>query len=115
MLFSPIVNKFNSLDWEFNELSKTLAGGIAVSNPPRLNQVIESIRTSNGKAIEVSESNILNWHKKLASWGFLSEITCAAALAGTEKLIESGVINEKSNIVIPITGSGLKDLDKVNF
>ena len=113
--FSPIVKKFNSLEWKFNEFSKTLAGGIAVSNPPRLNQVIESIRNSNGKAIEVSEANILNWHKELASWGFLSEITCAAALAGTEKLIESGVINEKSNIVIPITGSGLKDLDKVNF
>ena len=53
--FSPIVKKFNSSEWKFNEFSKTLAGGIAVSNPPRLNQVIESIRKSNGKAIEVQK------------------------------------------------------------
>ena len=50
--FSPIVNKFNSINWKFNEFSKILAGGIAVSNPPRLNQVIESIRTSNGKLLK---------------------------------------------------------------
>lgn len=113
--FSPIVNKFNNLNWEFDRSSKTLAGGIAVTNPPRINQVIKAIQLSNGNAIEVSENQVLSWHKKLAEWGFLSEITCAAALAGTEILIKKGIINKKSNLVVPITGSGLKDIDNVNF
>ena len=113
--FSPIVKKLNNFNWEFNESSKTLAGGIAVTNPPRINQVVEAVKSSSGIGMEVSESEIISWHRKLARWGFLSEITCAAAMAGTEKLIELGVLNKTSNVVIPITGSGLKDIDKVSF
>ena len=113
--FSPIVKKLNNFNWEFDESSKTLAGGIAVTNPPRINQVVEAVKSSSGIGMEVSESEIISWHRKLARWGFLSEITCAAAMAGTEKLIELGVLNKTSNVVIPITGSGLKDIDKVSF
>ena len=113
--FSPIVKKFNNLKWNFDKSANTLAGGIAVTNPPRINQVIDALKISKGKALEVSEENVLNWHRKLATWGILSEITCAAALSGTEKLIESGILNKNSNVLIPITGSGLKDIDKVNL
>ena len=113
--FSPIVKKLNNSKWEFDESSKTLAGGIAVTNPPRINQVVEAVKNSSGIGVEVSENKTINWHRKLARWGFLSEITCAAAMAGTEKLIELGVLNKISNVVIPITGSGLKDIDKVKF
>ena len=109
--FSPIVKKLNNSKWEFDESSKTLAGGIAVTNPPRINQVVEAVKNSSGIGVEVSENETISWHRKLAKWGFLSEITCAAAMAGTEKLIELGVLNKISNVVIPITGSGLKDID----
>ena len=113
--FSPIVKKLNNSEWEFDESSKTLAGGIAVTNPPRINQVVEAVNNCSGFGVEVKEAEIIEWHRKLAKWGFLSEITCAAAMAGTEKLIDSGALNKASNVVIPITVSGLKDLDKVNF
>ncbi len=113
--FSPIVNKINNQDWKFNKFSTTLAGGIAVTNPPRINQAVEAVKNSSGSGIEVSEKEIIGWHRKLAKWGFLSEITCAAAMAGTEKLIQAGTLNKNSRVVIPITGSGLKDIDKVNF
>ena len=113
--FSPIVNKINNLNWKFNQNSTTLAGGIAVTNPPRINQVVEAVRNTSGSGVEVSEKEIIGWHRKLAKWGILSEITCAAAMAGTEKLIDVGILNKNSNVVIPVTGSGLKDIDKVIF
>ena len=105
----------NNSEWKFDESSKTLAGGIAVTNPPRINQVVEAVKNSSGIGVEVSENETISWHGKLARWGFLSEITCAAAMAGTEKLIKLGALNKISNVVIPITGSGLKDIDKVRF
>ena len=113
--FSPIYKKFNNLDWQFDPSSKTLAGGIAVSDPPRINQVIECIRKSGAECEIVSEEKTLSWHKEIANWGILSEITCAAALSGTEKLLNRGVIGKDSNVVVPITGSGLKDLSSVKF
>ncbi|MEC7920827.1 MAG: threonine synthase [Chloroflexota bacterium] len=113
--FSPISNKFMNLDWEFDVNSKTLAGGIAVSDPPRINQVIDAIKESESECEIVSEEKTLSWHKEIASWGILSEITCAAALAGTEKLLNRGVIGKDSNVIVPITGSGLKDLSNVKI
>ena len=108
--FSPISNKFNNLDWEFDQTSKTLAGGIAVSEPPRINQVLQCIEDSGSEAIVVSESSILDCHNKLALSGILSEITCAAAFSGVEQLKNMNVLNNNSKILVPIPGSGLKDL-----
>ena len=108
--FSPISNKFNNLDWEFNQLSKTLAGGIAVSEPPRIKQVLQCIESSGSEAIIVSESSILDWHNKLALLGILSEITCAAAFSGVDQLKKMNVIGKNSKVLVPVTGSGLKDL-----
>ena len=113
--FSPIYQKINNFDWKFDASSKTLAGGIAVTDPPRINQVIECINASSGESEIVSEEKTLSWHREIANWGILSEITCAAALAGVEKLINKKVIGKNSNVLVPITGSGLKDLSNVKF
>ena len=111
--FSPISNKSNNIDWEFDTSSSTLAGGIAVSDPPRINQVIQCIIESEASAIVVDEEDILNWHKKIAKLGILSEITSAAVFAGVESLINMNKINEESVVLVPVTGSGLKDLSNV--
>ena len=97
--------------WIFNPSdSSTIAGGIAVSEPPRKNQVIQSILESNGSAISVNDESISKWHKKLAQLGILIEPTCAAVIAGVEKLCKKGVLTNNSKVLVPLTGSGLKDL-----
>lgn len=113
--FSPISNKFNKKPWSFDSDSTTLAGGIAVSDPPRINQVLNCLSKSNSSSEIVSEHEVLKWHKEIATWGILSEITCAAALAGCEVLERKGIINKTSNVLVPITGSGLKDISNVNL
>ena len=109
--FNPIESEMKGEKWIFNPSdSSTIAGGIAVSEPPRKNQVIQSILESNGSAISVNDESISKWHKKLAQLGILIEPTCAAVIAGVEKLCKKGVLTNNSKVLVPLTGSGLKDL-----
>ena len=90
--------------------TQTIAGGIAVENPPRLKQCIQAIKTTKGQAISVSESQISIMQRKLATLeGLLIEPTSAAALAALPKLLYQGHINPSDRILIPLTGSGFKD------
>ena len=93
-----------------NRKTETIAGGIAVENPPRLKQCIQAIKTTKGQAISVSESQISIMQRKLATLeGLLVEPTSAAALAALPKLLYQGHINPSDRILIPLTGSGFKD------
>ncbi len=106
----PIAAAFEGRDWAVSDLKATVAGGIAVATPPRLHQVIEVLRKSEGTAVTVNEKEISSWHAYLpASEGIYAEPTSAAAFAGAKKLVESGTINAGARILIPVTGFGLKD------
>ena len=88
----------------------TIAGGIAVANPPRLNQSLRALRDTGGSAIAVSEGRIRRWHALLArEEGIFAEPTSAAAFAGLEVLIAQGVISPSESALLPVTGFGLKD------
>ena len=88
----------------------TIAGGIAVANPPRLRQALRALRDTGGSAVAVSDENIRQWHALLASeGGIFAEPTSAAAFAGLEALIEQGMISQCDFALVPVTGFGLKD------
>ncbi len=93
-----------------NNSGTTIAGGIAVANPPRLKQSLRALRDTGGSAIAVSDENIRQWHALLASeGGIFAEPTSAAAFAGLEALIEQGMISQCDFALVPVTGFGLKD------
>ena len=96
--------------WDITMVRETKSGGTAVGSPPRRDQVIEVLTKSGGSCVTVSEKELISWQKILASdEGIYAEPTSATALAGAEKLIKSGDIDKTSRMLIPITGSGLKD------
>jgi threonine synthase len=106
----PVVAALNGEEWSHDDAQPTNASGIAVSKPPRLAEMVEAIRSTNGSGITVSEDSLTDWQKRLSSSeGIFAEMTSAGAFAGLEKLIESGVIDRESNVCVPITGSGLKE------
>lgn len=91
-------------------ISPTIAGGIAVANPPRLNQSLRALRDTGGSAIAVSDENIRRWHTPLArEEGIFAEPTSSAAFAGLEALIAQGAISPSDSVLLPVTGFGLKD------
>jgi len=106
----PVVAALNGEEWSDDDVQPTNASGIAVSKPPRLNEMVEAIRVTGGSGITVSEESLTDWQARLASSeGVFAEMTSAGAFAGLAKLIESGVIERDSNVCVPITGSGLKE------
>ena len=106
----PIVAAFRGHTWTPDPGSRTIAGGISVSDPPRLAHVLSVLRESGGDAVAIPDSEIKSWQSRLAqSEGLFCEPTSAAAFAGLPALIASGVIHPSDSVLVPITGSGLKD------
>lgn len=88
----------------------TIASGIAVSRPPRLKQVVEAVRATGGSGVAVGDEAILAWQRRLAATeGIFCEATSAAALAGLEALIDRGDVSRGAEVLVPVTGSGLKE------
>ena len=107
---SPIVAAFKSESWAPDPANRTIAGGISVANPPRLNHVLDVLLQCNGQALAVPDSEIKSWQSRLARTERLfCEPTSAAAFAGLSKLLDSEVISPDETVLVPITGSGLKD------
>ena len=114
MSVEPLTAAFMGNHWDQSMIKPTRASGIAVSLPPRQHQIIEAMRDSGGAAISVSEEEILDWQLKLSSKeGLFVEPTSATAFAGAIRLIKEGHINSNSTLLIPVTGSGLKDISPV--
>jgi len=90
-----------------------LADGIAVPNPPRGKQVADVIKKTKGDLVVVSDSEVIESFRKLAKMGFFVEPTSATVLAALKKLVDSGDISKGERIFIPLTGFGLKALDKL--
>jgi len=90
----------------------TIAGGIAIAKPSRGRQILRALRRNGGAAAIVEEHDAWRERNELARLeGLFVEPTSAVAFAATRKLRQTGVIGEYDLVVIPVTGSGLKDPD----
>lgn len=109
----PMVAALRETSWEPAAGAKTVADGVAVSRPPRRNWVVEAVRGSRGTGVAVDEQAILQWQGRLArEEGVFCEPTSAVAFAGLEALVREGVIRPGERVVVPVTGSGLKEPPK---
>ena len=109
----PIVQAFRKGKAQVESVpeGETIAGGIRITNPGRGSQVLNALRTTKGSVTSVTDEEILRHQRILAqNEGIFAEPTSCAALAGLEKLRMTGVIDDKESVVVPLTGSGLKDL-----
>ena len=105
----PIVAAFQGLA-DTPLTTSTVAGGIAVGSPARLEEIVAAIKTTGGTATTVEEHDILAWRDTLAQTeGIYGEPTSAAAFAGLAQLVERGVVRRNERVLMPVTGFGLKD------
>lgn len=106
----PIVAAYEGKTWTSDMLGRTVAGGIAVGSPPHLDEILNVLKESDGVALSVGDTEIIEWQKHLAKTeGVFAEPTSAAAFAGLAKLVERGVISRNDSVLVPVTGFGLKD------
>lgn len=110
---APIYHAWeNGLDHipEIINPESTIAEGIAITRPVRDRRLLGALHETGGEVVIVSESEIISARDQLAKKGFYIEPTSAVALAGFEQLRVN--FNENENIVIPLTGNGLKDVPR---
>ncbi|MCF7876658.1 threonine synthase [Candidatus Bipolaricaulota bacterium] len=111
---NPVVRAFEN-SWDRTrptESKPTIAEGVHISNPERGKEILEAIRSTGGRALGVTESEVKEALRKLArKEGLFSEPTSAVPVAGLKRLSDKGAIGSGERVVIPITGSGLKDVE----
>lgn len=87
----------------------TLAEGIAIANPIRLSQMLESVEETKGMVLTVTEEEIAETWRECGKKGFYIEPTSAATIAGLKQYLK----NHTTETVISLfSGSGLKSSDK---
>lgn len=93
------------------ENPETVATAIRIGNPARWRQAVQALDESDGLITSVSDEEILDAWRKLASMeGLFVEPASASGLAALKKLIEMEEVDPSNKrIVVVLTGHGLKD------
>jgi len=94
--------------------AQTIADGISVGLPRNGAMAVRMIRASGGFGVTVSDKEILAAEKELARLtGVFAEPSSAASYAGLLRLLDERKIARDEQIVLLVTGSGLKSIDAV--
>ncbi|MBS4179320.1 threonine synthase [Lederbergia citrea] len=89
---------------------ETVATAIRIGNPASWNLAVAARDESDGKISSVSDPEILEAFKLLASTeGVFAEPASCASIAGVLKQVKNGSIPAGSKVVAILTGNGLKD------
>ncbi|HYR57698.1 MAG TPA: pyridoxal-phosphate dependent enzyme, partial [Chthoniobacteraceae bacterium] len=93
----------------------TIAKSIAIGNPSDGSYVVQIARAGGGVVESVTEEEILEGMELLArTEGIFAETAGGVTVACARKLIESGKIPRDEEVVLCITGHGLKTQEAVN-
>lgn len=112
---APIVNMVeNNLDTVVPVLPETIARSIAIGNPADGIFAKKAILESGGYAAGVSESSIVEGIRTLArDVGIFTETAGGVTVAAAIQLAEQGRFRKDDEIVLCITGNGLKTIEAV--
>ncbi len=93
----------------------TIAKSLAIGNPADGVYAVGTVKESGGWAEDVSDREIVEAIKLLASTeGIFTETAGGVTLGAAKKLIEQGRIPKDESIVVCITGNGLKTQEAVS-
>jgi threonine synthase len=90
----------------------TIADSISVSIPSNADLARAAVLRSGGASVTVSDKEIMAGQRALALLsGVFAEPAAAAGAAALAKLREAGVLGPREQVVVLVTGHGLKDVD----
>ncbi len=94
------------------EIPRTVARSIAIGNPADGLTAARALRETGGWGAAVSESDIVSGIRLLATTtGIFTETAGGATVAGARRLAREGHLTPSDEVVICITGNGLKTVD----
>jgi threonine synthase len=105
--YAPIAEELHggSAGGEDNDI----ADGIQIRDPVQRDGILGAIRESGGDAIALSEQAVATERDRLHAAGFYTETTCAIAPAALRQYRDRGVVGDDDDVVVPLSGSGLKE------
>jgi threonine synthase len=108
---APIASAYEQNSEEIEEFvaQQTCAEGIAITNPPRGQQILEALNSCRGEVITVTDTEIEAARKDLARAGYFVEPTAAAPFAAYAQSANTPAADNPTTIV-PLCGSGLKSV-----
>jgi threonine synthase len=104
--YAPIVEQVHGAEAAAGD--NDAADGIQIREPARKAQILEAIEETDGDAIALGAAAVEDALDRLHRGGFYTEPTCAVAPAALEAYRARGVLDETDDVVVPLTGSGLK-------
>ncbi|RQH03279.1 pyridoxal-phosphate dependent enzyme [Natrarchaeobius oligotrophus] len=107
---APIVEALGGETVDENGDGTEIADGIKIAAPARRDEILAAIDRTDGDAIALGGDPIESALDRLHRGGFYVEPTCAVAPAALERYREAGVLEPDDDVVVPLTGSGLKTL-----
>jgi threonine synthase len=102
--YAPIADDLHASTGGQNDL----ADGIQIREPVRRDEILDAIEATDGDAIAVSSEATERQLDRLHRAGFYTEPTCAVAPAALAEYRERGVLDEGADVVVALSGSGLK-------
>jgi threonine synthase len=104
--YAPIVEEVHGAEAASGD--NAAADGIQIREPARRDQILEAIEETDGDAIALERPAVEDVLDRLHRGGFYTEPTCAVAPAALETYRDRGVLDADADVVVPLTGSGLK-------
>src|SRR5438309_470472 len=106
----PLVAALRGRSWSPSAAADSVAVGIQVGEPPRLDALVAACGESGGDAVAVGDDAVLRWQRRLSELeGILVEPTSATVLAAVEELARQGSIGPDERVLVPLTGFGFKE------
>jgi threonine synthase len=85
-----------------------VADGIQIVHPARRRQILDAVEATGGDAIALDADAVAAELDALHRRGFYTEPTSAVAPAALREYRKRGVLDAGDDVVVPLTGSGLK-------
>lgn len=96
-----------------NDITGTL--GYSISNPQGTYQAVAALRRSKGTATTITNDELTEWRRLLASMeGLFVETSSAAGFAALARQLDAGVVHPDERVVVVATSSGLKSIASTN-
>lgn len=102
---APVAERLHGMERGSNRI----ADGIQIADPVRIDAILEAIEVTGGDAIQIDGQRTEATIDRLHRAGFYVEPTSAVAPAALDRYREDGVIEPDEDIIVALTGSGLKD------
>ncbi|TKJ37615.1 threonine synthase [candidate division LCP-89 bacterium B3_LCP] len=89
----------------------TIADSISVSVPSNVYMAAKAVQDTGGFSVTVSDEEIIEGMNILARYaGIFAEPAAATPLAALRKIRDAGMVKENEQVVLLVTGHGLKDI-----